>query len=222
MRLHEQGQIAIISLYALENNGVRHVATPLREAGFSVTEIYFKDWVNNRFHGQKKKCRRSSSCSRTGHRLRGLLGARERFPSDGEVPHGACRHAAGLPSSGGMHPLPERCISIADYISVGEVGKAVVHFFDAIERGESARDVPGFWARDGETIFRNDIAGWSTSTDSVPRSTLRRTIPHQGATVGTPHHEPDTRSGTDPILDLSFCSTRLKPSRARASSAFGR
>ena len=42
-------RIAIISLYALENNGVRHVATPLREAGFQVTEIYFKDWVNNRF-----------------------------------------------------------------------------------------------------------------------------------------------------------------------------
>ena len=42
-------KIAIISLYALENNGVRHVASSLRSAGFSVTEIYFKDWVNNSF-----------------------------------------------------------------------------------------------------------------------------------------------------------------------------
>ena len=41
--------IAIVSLYALENNGVRHVASSLREADFQVTEIYFKDWVNNRF-----------------------------------------------------------------------------------------------------------------------------------------------------------------------------
>ena len=40
---------AIISLYALENNGVRHVSATLRRAGFEVTEIYFKDWVNNRF-----------------------------------------------------------------------------------------------------------------------------------------------------------------------------
>ena len=47
--MSKKTKIAIISLYALENNGVRHVATPLREAGFSVTEIYFKDWVNNNF-----------------------------------------------------------------------------------------------------------------------------------------------------------------------------
>ena len=43
-------KIAVISLYALENNGVRHIASSLREAGYSVTEIYFKDWVNNNFH----------------------------------------------------------------------------------------------------------------------------------------------------------------------------
>ena len=42
-------RIAVVSLYALENNGVRHVASSLREADFQVTEVYFKDWVNNRF-----------------------------------------------------------------------------------------------------------------------------------------------------------------------------
>ena len=42
-------RIAVVSLYALENNGVRHVSSSLRQEGFSVTEIYFKDWVNNRF-----------------------------------------------------------------------------------------------------------------------------------------------------------------------------
>ena len=47
-------KIAIISLYALENNGVRHVASSLRSAGFSVTEIYFKDWVNNNFPWPKE------------------------------------------------------------------------------------------------------------------------------------------------------------------------
>ena len=42
-------QIAVVSLYALENNGVRHIASTLRQAGFQVTEVYFKDWVNNNF-----------------------------------------------------------------------------------------------------------------------------------------------------------------------------
>ena len=47
-------KIAVISLYALENNGVRHIASSLREAGYSVTEIYFKDWVNNNFPWPKE------------------------------------------------------------------------------------------------------------------------------------------------------------------------
>ena len=47
--LNRSLKIAVVSLYALENNGIRHVASSLREAGFRVTEIYFKDWVNNRF-----------------------------------------------------------------------------------------------------------------------------------------------------------------------------
>ena len=33
-------RIAVISLYALENNGVRHVATPLREAGYSMVSNF--------------------------------------------------------------------------------------------------------------------------------------------------------------------------------------
>ena len=48
-------KIAVISLYALENNGVRHIASSLREAHFKVTEIYFKDWVNNNFPWPKEE-----------------------------------------------------------------------------------------------------------------------------------------------------------------------
>jgi radical SAM superfamily enzyme YgiQ (UPF0313 family) len=156
-------KIAVISLYALENNGVRHVATPLREAGYTVTEIYFKDWVNNRFPWpseqevttliqllQKRQVDVVAFSVRASafHRMAKYLTER-------------VRHATGLPIVwGGMHPtfLPERCIAIADFIAVGEVDRAVVDFFDALERGERADDVPGFWRRDGKDIIRNDIA----------------------------------------------------------------
>ena len=42
-------RIGLVSLYALENNGVRHLSAVARGAGYHVTEIYFKDWSNNRF-----------------------------------------------------------------------------------------------------------------------------------------------------------------------------
>lgn len=161
--MSKKTKIAIISLYALENNGVRHVATPLREAGFSVTEIYFKDWVNNRFPWPEEEEVQAliGLLKERGIDFVGFSVRASAFHRMAKYLTERVRHATGLPILwGGMHPtfLPERCISIADYISVGEVDKAVVHFFEAIERGEQARDVPGFWARDGETVFRNDIA----------------------------------------------------------------
>jgi anaerobic magnesium-protoporphyrin IX monomethyl ester cyclase len=165
-------RIAVISLYALENNGVRHVATPLREAGYSVTEIYFKDWVNNRFPWPAED---------EVQALIGLLRERKvdvvAFSVRASAFHRMAkyltervRHETRLPILwGGMHPtfLPERCIGIADYIAVGEVDHAVVDFFDALERGESADNIPGFWYRDGETITRNDIADL-VELDDVP------------------------------------------------------
>ena len=42
-------RVGIVSMYDVENNAVRILAATLREAGHHVTEIYFKDWVNNRF-----------------------------------------------------------------------------------------------------------------------------------------------------------------------------
>ena len=156
-------KIAVISLYALENNGVRHVATPLREAGYQVTEIYFKDWVNNRFPWPEEN-EVNALISLLKDREIDVIGFSVRasaFHRMAKYLTERVRYALNVPILwGGMHPtfLPERCISIADYISVGEVDHAVVDFFDALERGEKGNNVPGFWMREGETVYRNDIA----------------------------------------------------------------
>jgi anaerobic magnesium-protoporphyrin IX monomethyl ester cyclase len=163
MSANRQLRVAVISLYALENNGVRHVSTSLREAGFPVTEIYFKDWVNNRFPWPTEdevqaligllKDRRIdviafSVRASAFHRMAKYLTER-------------VRHALQLPIVwGGMHPtfLPEQCIAVADFIAIGEVDKAVVPFFEALDEGRSTHQIPSFWTREGEVIHRNDIA----------------------------------------------------------------
>lgn len=156
-------RIAVISLYALENNGVRHVATPLREAGFSVTEIYFKDWVNNRFPWPVEtevqnliKLLRDRKIDVVGLSVRASA-----FHRMAKYLTERIRHALEVPILwGGMHPtfLPEDCIRFADFISVGEVDKAVVPFFEALDEGRSPRECPGFWVKEGDTIYRNDVA----------------------------------------------------------------
>ena len=144
--------IAIVSLYALENNGVRHVASSLREADFRVTEIYFKDWVNNRFPWPSEK---------EVQDLIGLLREREidiiglsvrasAFHRMAKYLTDRLRAALGKPILwGGMHPtfLPQMCIEIADIIAVGEVDDAVVEFFVRLDEGRSIRDCPSFWVR---------------------------------------------------------------------------
>jgi anaerobic magnesium-protoporphyrin IX monomethyl ester cyclase len=169
-------KIAIISLYALENNGVRHIASSLREADFSVTEIYFKDWVNNNFPWPQENevqnlidLLRQREIDVVGfsvrasafHRMAKYLTERVRYELD-------------LPILwGGMHPtfMPELCIEIADYIAIGEVDHAVIEFFDRIEERRNIRTTPSFWIRESNTeeqkIYRNDLAPL-VDMDSIP------------------------------------------------------
>ena len=41
--------IALISLYIVENNGIRFLASSLRSQGWRVIEIYFKDYQHHHF-----------------------------------------------------------------------------------------------------------------------------------------------------------------------------
>ncbi|MED5370669.1 MAG: cobalamin-dependent protein [Myxococcota bacterium] len=156
-------RIAVVSLYALENNGVRHVASSLREAGFDVVEVYFKDWVNNRFpwptetevqnliqllREQRIDVIGLSVRASAFHRMAKYITQRLRAELEKPI------------LWGGMHPtfMPQMCIEIADMIAIGEVDHAVVDFFEAWDAGRSVREVPGFWVREGDTVYRNDIA----------------------------------------------------------------
>lgn len=155
---------AIISLYALENNGVRHISATLRNRGFCVTEIYFKDWVNNNFPWPQEPEVQALIDLLRERRIDvvGISVRASAFHRMAQYLTQRIRHALGLPILwGGMHPtfVPERCIRIADWIAVGEVDEAVGDFFVALDEGQSTDHVPGFWTRrpDG-TVLKNDIA----------------------------------------------------------------
>jgi len=165
-------RIAVVSLYALENNGVRHVASSLREAGFGVTEIYFKDWVNNNFPWPDEQevqdliaLLRERDIQIVGFSVRASA-----FHRMAKYLTERVRHALGIPILwGGMHPtfMPDLAIQIADYIAIGEVDHAVVEFFTRLDEGRDITTTPSFWIRDGETIYRNDLAPL-VSLDDIP------------------------------------------------------
>ena len=153
----------MISLYALENNGVRHVSSALREEGFEVTEIYFKDWVNNRFPWPTEEEVQNllDLLAERDIQVIGLSVRASAFHRMAKFLTERIRQELKLPIVwGGMHPtfLPELCIPIADAISIGEVDHAVVDFFKAMDEGEDTRNCKSFWVREGDVIYKNELA----------------------------------------------------------------
>ena len=165
-------KVAIISLYALENNGVRHVASSLREEGFQVTEIYFKDWVNNRFPWpEEQEVQNLIGLLRDrGVDVIGFSVRASAFHRMAKYLTERLRRALGKPILwGGMHPtfLPEMCVEIADYIAIGETDEIAKEFFVRLDEGRSVHDCPSFWVREGDTVYRNDLARL-VELDDVP------------------------------------------------------
>jgi len=165
-------QIAVVSLYALENNGVRHIASSLRQAGFQVTEVYFKDWVNNNFPWPEEHevaaliaLLRERKVDVVGFSVRASA-----FHKMAKYLTERVRHALKLPIVwGGMHGtfVPDSAIQVADFVAIGEVDTSVVDFFSRMDNGESLEHVPGFWSRTAQGIFKNDIAPLA-NLDAVP------------------------------------------------------
>jgi radical SAM superfamily enzyme YgiQ (UPF0313 family) len=166
-------RIALVSLYALENNGIRYVATMLRQAGFPVTEIYFKDWSNNRFPWPQEV--EIDALMRTlVERRAQVVGFSVRASAFHRIATTLTRRIhvqLGLPVVwGGMHPtfLPERSIEQADHIALGEIEASVVEFFERWGLGAQPERTPGFWSRiDGEVI-RRPLAPPPGDLDALP------------------------------------------------------
>lgn len=165
--------IALVSLYALENNGIRHVAASLRGAGFPVTEIYFKDWRNNSFPWPLEHEIQALLHLLRERRVRfvGFSVRASAFHRIASTLTRRIRVELGIPVLwGGMHPtfLPEASIAEADYIALGEVDLTVADFFRAVEASRDPRRIPGYWARRGGEVHRNDLAPPPADLDALP------------------------------------------------------
>ena len=142
---------------------MRHVSSVLRESGFSVTEVYFKDWVNNRFPWPTEEEIQNliELLKEREIQVVGLSVRASAFHRMAKFLTERIRAELGIPIVwGGMHPtfLPELCIPIADAISIGEVDHAVVDFFVAMDDDEDIRVCKSFWVREGEDVYKNELA----------------------------------------------------------------
>ncbi len=172
---HKPIHVAFVSLYVIENSGIRTLAAVLRKAGHTVTEIYFKDWINNRIEWPTE--RELSNLTRIlrqrGVDLVGLSVRASAFIDIAIHITKRIREDVGVPIIwGGIHAtsMPEECIQTADAICIGEGEQAVPAFVDAFadSGGKIPSDIPNFWVRIGDEVFRNEVAPLCTDLDALP------------------------------------------------------
>jgi radical SAM superfamily enzyme YgiQ (UPF0313 family) len=166
-------KIALISLYVIENNGVRQLAAMLRGAGFTVYEVYFKDYRHHHFEAPTEheietllKLLEDCGVGLVGFSVRaGAYLAVAREMTD------RVKARLGVPVVwGGPHVsfAPEQVFGYADYLSIGESEDAMVELAQALDAGRSPREIPNIWLReDGEEI-RNPVRPLEQDIDRFP------------------------------------------------------
>lgn len=152
--------VVLMTIYSVENAGIRYISAALQRAGYDTHIIFLRDWVHNRLEMPSEKdfelvmkILRDKQPDLIGIGFMSSL-----LPMAIESTR---RIKANFPQVpivwGGIHPtsVPEECIGYADYLCVGEGELATLDLCKALETGGDTTNIPNIWANvDGE-IHRN-------------------------------------------------------------------
>ena len=144
----EEPRLGIISLWDVENNAVRILSATLRNAGFKVVEIYFKDWISNSL---------DPASNTQLENLARIIRREELNLACLSIRASAYAHQANIITEylhneleipvlwGGMHPTmaPEDSITKSDMILKGEGELALLDFAQNLKHSRSLDDILG-------------------------------------------------------------------------------
>ncbi|MCB9743563.1 MAG: cobalamin B12-binding domain-containing protein [Alphaproteobacteria bacterium] len=166
----------IVGLYGIENSGVRHLTSMLKQVGgYRADLLFFKDWRHNRVEWPQEAeyALLLDEIEREGYRLVGFSFGSPYYRVAIEVTQRIKERFGDkvLVVWGGLHPTltPEHCIEHTDVVCVGEGEYALLELVDRLEAGESIDDVPNMWINKGEgVVIRNETTKLVTELDDLP------------------------------------------------------
>lgn len=165
--------LALVSLYVIENNGPRFIAALLRSHGYPVTEIYFKNLINNRIIYPAKKELKNlvSLLKRINPDIIGIsVRASAYYEIAGRITS-LLKRELNLPIIwGGMHTTvcPEESLKYADIVSIGEAELAMLDLMRRYSKEEDITTTPNFWFKTKEGIKKNEIRPLLEDLDKLP------------------------------------------------------
>jgi anaerobic magnesium-protoporphyrin IX monomethyl ester cyclase len=164
--------VTLISLYGVENIGIRLLASLLKKSGHRVSIIFLKKWVNNNIKPP------------TADEILELLSLlRELKPKIIGIGFGSpylkiaieiTKKISEVMDSfiiwGGIHPTicPEDCIEFADAVCVGEGEYPMQELADRISKNEPYDNVKNLWIKTEAGINKNPLRDLIQNLDSLP------------------------------------------------------
>ncbi|MCB9765864.1 MAG: cobalamin B12-binding domain-containing protein [Alphaproteobacteria bacterium] len=166
----------MVGLYGIENSGVRHLTSMLKQrGGYRADLMFFKDWRHNRVEWPEESeyALLVDLIEREGYHIVGLSFGSPYYRVAIEVTRRIKERLGDkvIVVWGGLHPTltPDHCIDHADMVCVGEGEYALLELVNRYERGEALDTVPNLWVRgaDGE-VTRNPTSELVTDLDDLP------------------------------------------------------
>lgn len=166
-------KIALISVYVIENNGVRFLGATCRNAGYEVVEIYFKDYVHHHFVPPEPK-EYDLLIALLKEKAPDLVGISLRAGAYLPVAkHITQRIKAELHVPvmwGGPHVsmAPENCLDHADFLVMGESEQALPDVAATVEKNGDVSGCENVWMKKGGEVIKNPLRPLCRDLDSLP------------------------------------------------------
>jgi radical SAM superfamily enzyme YgiQ (UPF0313 family) len=170
--------VVLMTIYSVENAGIRYVSAALQREGFDTHIIFLKDWVHNRLSmpSDEEFELALRVIREKGADLVGIGFMSSLYPMALEATK---RIKTAFPSTpvlwGGIHPTsaPEDCIGDVDYLCVGEGEVAAVELCRALRDGGDTTAIPNIWANLNGQIHRNKPRPLIQDLDWLPYPDVR-------------------------------------------------
>ncbi len=152
--------VVLMTIYSVENAGIRYLSAALQRAGFETTIVFLRDWRHNRLElPPDEEIEMALQIIREkGADMVGLGFMSSLYTMANEVTQRIKQRFPSLPVVwGGIHAtsVPEECISQVDYLCVGEGEAAIVDLATALSEGTDDTAIPNIWAHKNGQVFRN-------------------------------------------------------------------
>lgn len=172
MKKNKKPILNLISLYGIENRGVRYISSFLKEQGFPVNIIFFKQWVNNAIKSpsQQEVKLLMDLLSSLESSLIGLGLGTPYLQIATQLTKEIKKKFKTSVVWGGIHPTisPEDGIEIADMVCVGEGEEPLLDLMGALERGENPEGIPNLWIKVDGKLRKNPIRPLIEDLDRLP------------------------------------------------------